>query len=164
MHGEFQGKIRSQIIEAFDKGGDDDESIRTTTAEDQCPEHFRWIHEDLKPWKNVGITKDMVERGTQNKLSHFKLIIFKGKPYIEHYSDCFETREPFSLWGILQLLRLYPNKIPDLELLFACDDQTVVKKSTFLDNNNIPPPPVFHYCGDSDSYDIVFPDWSFWGW
>ncbi|KAK4266823.1 hypothetical protein QN277_023692 [Acacia crassicarpa] len=146
MH-ELQAKIRSQVGEE---------------SREECPEHFRWIHEDLKPWKSSGISRDTLDRGTQNNMSDFRLIIFKGKPYLKKYKKCYATRDVFTLWGILQLLRLYPQRVPDLELLFQCDDQTVVNKSSFP--ANIPPPPLFHYCGDTSSYDIVFPDWTFWGW
>ncbi|KAL2335950.1 hypothetical protein Fmac_010396 [Flemingia macrophylla] len=135
-----------------------DDSSSTTS----CPEYFRWIHEDLKPWQSTGITRDMVERG--NKTSHFRLVIVNGKAYIEKYDKAYQTRDVFTIWGILQLLRLYPGKIPDLELMFQCGDRTVVFKKDFQGPQAMSPPPVFHYCGEDNSYDIVFPDWSFWGW
>ncbi|XP_027336851.1 O-glucosyltransferase rumi homolog [Abrus precatorius] len=135
----------------------DDES---STA--SCPEYFRWIHEDLKPWERSGITRDIVERG--KNISHFRLVIVNGKAYVEKYSKSFQTRDVFTIWGILQLLRLYPGKIPDLELMFQCGDKTVVNKGIFQGPPAMSPPPVFHYCGDENSYDIVFPDWTFWGW
>ncbi|XP_020233174.1 O-glucosyltransferase rumi homolog [Cajanus cajan] len=127
-----------------------------------CPEYFRWIHEDLKPWRSTGITRDMVERGKDT--SHFRLVIVNGKAYIEKYAKSYQTRDVFTIWGILQLLRLYPGKIPDLELLFQCGDRTVVFKKDFQGPQAMSPPPVFHYCGEENSYDIVFPDWTFWGW
>lgn len=126
-----------------------------------CPEYFRWIHEDLKPWKNTGITREMVERG--KNISHIRLVIVNGKAYIEKHGKVFQTRDMFTIWGILQLLRLYPGKIPDLEIMFQCGDKTVVSKKDFQEPQ-ISPPPVFHYCGNEHSYDIVFPDWTFWGW
>ncbi|KAL1343771.1 hypothetical protein AAHE18_08G001600 [Arachis hypogaea] len=130
-----------------------------------CPEYFRWIHEDLKPWQKTGITRDMVDRG-QN-VSHFRLVIVNGKAYIEKYKKSFQTRDVFTIWGILQLLRLYPGEVPDLELMFQCGDKTVVDKGLYLAGGphaNVSPPPIFHYCGNNDSFDIVFPDWTFWGW
>ncbi|XP_047158688.1 O-glucosyltransferase rumi homolog [Vigna umbellata] len=135
---------------------EDDDSPTTS-----CPEYFRWIHEDLKPWKNTGITREMVERG--KNISHIRLVIVNGKAYIEKHGKVFQTRDMFTIWGILQLLRLYPGKIPDLELMFQCGDKTVVNKKDFQEPQ-ISPPPVFHYCGNEQSYDIVFPDWTFWGW
>ncbi|KAK7394794.1 hypothetical protein VNO78_15333 [Psophocarpus tetragonolobus] len=100
----------------------------------------------------------MVERG--RNISYIKLVIIQGKAYIKKYEDSFQTRDVFTVWGILQLLRLYPGKIPDLELLFETGDRAVVDKQHFRES----PPPVFHYCGQKNAYDIVFPDWSFWGW
>uniref|UniRef100_A0A803NBG1 Glycosyl transferase CAP10 domain-containing protein n=1 Tax=Chenopodium quinoa TaxID=63459 RepID=A0A803NBG1_CHEQI len=71
-------------------------------SNETCPEYFRWIHEDLKIWKEKGITREMVESLQDND-------DYKG------------TKAAFA-------------------------------------------PPQFHYCGDDSTYDIVFPDWSFWGW
>lgn len=86
-----------------------------------------------------------------------------GKAYVEKYRESIQTRDMFSLWGILQLLRLYPGRLPDLELMFDCDDRPVVPSKDFR-GPNAGPPPLFRYCSDWSSLDIVFPDWSFWGW
>jgi len=127
-----------------------------------CPDYFRWIHEDLKPWRITGITREMVETGRH--ASHFRLVIVNGKVYVHKIRKVFQTRDVFTIWGILQLLRLYPGKIPDLDLMFQCGDKTVVLKKYFEGPEAMSPHPVFHYCGDENSHDIVFPDWSFWGW
>ena len=86
----------------------------------------------------------------------------------EQHGKSFQSRDVFTLWGISQLLKLYPGKVSDLELLFQCGDKTVVKKSDFVKPHpvvsSLAPPPMFHYCGDDSSFDIVFPDWTFWGW
>ncbi|KAK0581560.1 hypothetical protein LWI29_015144 [Acer saccharum] len=126
-----------------------------------CPSYFRLIHEDLRPWKETGITRDMIERA--KKTAHFRLVIVDGKAYVEKYKQSIQTRDMFTLWGILQLLRLYPGKLPDLELMFDCDDRPVVRSRDFQGPNS-GPPPLFRYCSDGSSLDIVFPDWSFWGW
>ncbi|KAI4311519.1 hypothetical protein MLD38_036405 [Melastoma candidum] len=129
-----------------------------------CPEYFRWIHEDLSPWKDTGITREMLERPKAREFAHFRLIILNGKPYLETFKRAFETRDVFTIWGILQLLRLYPGKVPDLELMFCCEDRTVILKKDYPENKNVSPPPLFHYCGNTASFDVTFPDWSFWGW
>ncbi|WRX10199.1 Glycosyl transferase CAP10 domain - like 3 [Theobroma cacao] len=127
-----------------------------------CPDYFRWIHHDLQPWKNSGITKDMIERG---KLSaELRLVIVKGELYMEKSGHPFQTRDLFTIWGILQLLRLYPGKLPDLDLLFYTGDSTKIKKRDYQGPNAKSPPPLFHYCGEEKALDIVFPDWTFWGW
>ncbi|KAL3000942.1 hypothetical protein AAZX31_09G239700 [Glycine max] len=132
---------------------DQDSSTAST-----CPEYFKWIHEDLKPWKRTGITREMMERG--RNVSYFRLVIIQGKAYAKKYADSYETRDVFTVWGILQLLRLYPGDILDLELLLETGDKPMVDK----EQSQGPPPPIFHYCGHKNAYDIVFPDWSFRGW
>lgn len=128
-----------------------------------CPDYFRWIHEDLRPWSATGITRDMVERA--NSTAHFRLIIVKGKAYVEKYKKSIQTRDLFTIWGILQLLRRFPGKLPDLELMFDCNDRPVVQTRVYSGPNvTQSPPPLFRYCGDKRTMDIVFPDWSFWGW
>ncbi|KAJ6933585.1 hypothetical protein NC651_008855 [Populus alba x Populus x berolinensis] len=106
-----------------------------TSSKTECPNYFRWIHEDLRPTKTL-----------------------------EKYKKSIQTRDAFTIWGILQLLRRYPGKIPDLELMFDCDDRPVIQSSDYRGPNKTGPPPLFRYCGDKWSEDIVFPDWSFWGW
>ncbi|XP_038973762.1 O-glucosyltransferase rumi homolog [Phoenix dactylifera] len=123
-----------------------------------CPDYFRWIHEDLRPWKSTGITQEMVERARET--AHFRLVILHGRVYMERYRRSFQTRDVFTLWGILQLLRRYPDRIPDLELMFNTHDWPVVQAG----RNASAPPPLFHYCADDSALDIVFPDWTFWGW
>ncbi|XP_031740971.1 O-glucosyltransferase rumi homolog isoform X2 [Cucumis sativus] len=129
-----------------------------------CPEYFRWIHEDLKPWAAGGITREMVEKGKAT--AHFRLAVVRGIVYVEHYKKSIQTRDLFTIWGILQLLRRYPGQIPDLELMFDCDDRPVVKSADYRNAgvDTVEAPPVFRYCGDEETLDIVFPDWSFWGW
>ncbi|KAI4364737.1 hypothetical protein MLD38_020792 [Melastoma candidum] len=129
-----------------------------------CPEYFRWIYEDLRPWKETGITREMLEHPKTREFRHFRVIVLDGKAYLETFKRAYQTRDVFTVWGILQLLRLYPGKVPDLELIFCCEDATVIPKSEYPDNETSGPPPLFHYCGKDASFDIPFPDWSFWGW
>lgn len=134
------------------------DDLRASSA---CPEYFRWIHEDLKPFKATGITRAMLKKA--KKTAHFRLVIVQGKVYIEKFRKSIQTRDVFTIWGILQLLRRYPGRLPDLELMFDTDDKPVVKSHLYR-RLNIATPPLFRYCGDKWTSDIVFPDWSFWGW
>ncbi|KAA8539918.1 hypothetical protein F0562_026610 [Nyssa sinensis] len=127
-----------------------------------CPDYFRWIHEDLQAWRDTGITRDMVERA--RRTANFRLVILNGRAYVEKYRRAFQTRDVFTLWGILQLLRRYPRKVPDLELMFDCVDWPVILSRNYREPNATTPPPLFRYCGNDTTLDIVFPDWSFWGW
>ncbi|CAI0403336.1 unnamed protein product [Linum tenue] len=127
-----------------------------------CPEFFRWIHEDLRPWARTGITRETLERAKTT--ANFRLVVIKGRAYVETFEKGFQTRDTFTLWGFLQLLRRYPGQVPDLELIFDCVDWPVIKSADFSGPEAPPPPPLFRYCGDNQTLDIVFPDWSFWGW
>ncbi|KAJ7951123.1 O-glucosyltransferase rumi-like [Quillaja saponaria] len=127
-----------------------------------CPSYFKWIYEDLRPWRETGITRDMVDRA--RKTAHFRVVILNGKIYVEKFRNALQTRDVFTLWGILQLVRWYPGRLPDLEIMFDCDDRPVVQSKNFRRRPNAGPPPLFRYCSDEWSLDIVFPDWSFWGW
>lgn len=106
----------------------------------------------------------MVEKGKAT--AHFRLAVVGGRVYVEHYKKSIQTRDLFTIWGFLQLSRRYPGRIPDLELMFDCDDRPVVKSADYRTPtvDTAGPPPLFRYCGDEETLDIVFPDWSFWGW
>ncbi|PKA53918.1 protein glucosyltransferase [Apostasia shenzhenica] len=126
-----------------------------------CPQYFRWIHEDLRPWRSTGITREMVERG--RRTANFRLVVLGGRAYLERYRRSFQSRDVFTLWGIVQLLRRYPGRIPDLDLMFDTVDWPVINAADYRGRDAAPPPPLFRYCGDDSTLDIVFPDWSFWG-
>ncbi|KAK6804519.1 hypothetical protein RDI58_002303 [Solanum bulbocastanum] len=132
------------------------------SSSESCPEYFRWIHEDLRPWKETGITRKMVEKARE--VAHFRVVVVNGRVYFEKYKATFQKRDIVTLWGILQLLSFYPGMLPDLDLVFECGDQPVTQRSDYGKPKNSIPPPLFHYCGNQSSFDIVFPDWSFWGW
>ncbi|KAK6794465.1 hypothetical protein RDI58_007918 [Solanum bulbocastanum] len=127
-----------------------------------CPDYFRWIYDDLWPWRETGVTEEMVMAGKSN--ADFRLVIVDGRAYVETYRESFQSRDTFTLWGILQMLRRYPGKVPDLDLMFNCGDSTVTETKFYRRPNAPAPPPLFRYCGNDASLDIVFPDWSFWGW
>ncbi|XP_062120419.1 uncharacterized protein LOC133834728 isoform X2 [Humulus lupulus] len=149
----------SNYSTAYNPKLDRDRSLSPT-----CPEYFRWIYEDLKPWAYTGISREMVEQAEKMGLANFRLVIVNGKAYVETYRHSFQSRDVFTLWGILQLLRRYPGRVPDLDLMFNCGDPPVVLSSSFSGPKAKSPPPVFNYCKDDTTLDIVFPDWSFWGW
>jgi hypothetical protein len=127
-----------------------------------CPSYFRWIHEDLRPWKETGVTRGMLEKA--RRTAHFRVVILDGRVYVKKYRKSIQTRDVFTLWGIVQLLRWYPGRLPDLELMFDPDDRPTVRSKDFQGQQHPAPPPLFRYCSDDASLDIVFPDWSFWGW
>ncbi|PUZ62168.1 hypothetical protein GQ55_4G335200 [Panicum hallii var. hallii] len=125
-----------------------------------CPDYFRYIHEDLRPWRGAGITREAVERARPH--AYFRLVVVGGRAYVETYQRAYQTRDLFTQWGILQLIRRYPGRVPDLDIMFACDDPGQVRAADFPSPSEAPP--VFRYSKDASTLDIVFPDWSFWGW
>ncbi|KAL6911895.1 hypothetical protein ACP4OV_000700 [Aristida adscensionis] len=128
-----------------------------------CPAYFRYIHEDLHPWRAAGgITRAMVDQARAT--ANFRLVVIRGRAYIERIAPAFQTRDLFTIWGILQLLRRYPGRVPDLDLMFDCVDWPVVHPDQYQGENATVLPPLFRYCGDNETLDVVFPDWSFWGW
>ncbi|CAN4087762.1 unnamed protein product [Withania somnifera] len=96
--------------------------------------------------------------------AEFRLVIVNGRAYVETYRKSFQTRDVLTLWGILQMLRRYPGKVPDLDLMFNCGDRTIIQTELYQRPKAPAPPPLFRYCGSDSSLDIAFPDWSFWGW
>ena len=127
-----------------------------------CPEYFRWIYEDLRPWMDRGITRDTLEKAIP--AASIRIVVVDGKVYVEKYKNVNPSRDEFTIWGILQLLRTYPGKLPDLDFMFECRDIPMIRRDLYQGPDSPAPPPLFHYCGDDYSYDIAFPDWSFWGW
>ncbi|XP_047956252.1 O-glucosyltransferase rumi homolog isoform X2 [Salvia hispanica] len=95
--------------------------------------------------------------------AHFRLTILGGKMYVEKFAEAYQSRVQFTLWGLAQLMRRYPGKLPDLDLMFDCEDLPVVSADQYGPEGP-PPPPLFRYSANSTTFDIVFPDWSFWGW
>ncbi|GKU88197.1 hypothetical protein SLEP1_g2491 [Rubroshorea leprosula] len=72
-----------------------------------------------------------------------------------------ESREPLAISS--ELLRWYPGRLPDLDLMFECGDHPRLQSGHFQ-GPNAQPPPLFRYCSQEGNLDIVFPDWTFWGW
>lgn len=132
----------------------------------ECPFYFRYIHEDLSPWtanpnsnQSFRFTEEILRKGAH--LADFRVVIKNGRLYVDALTSCFQTRAIFTIWGLLQLLRLYPGLVPDVDLLFGCGDTPRVFRKNYV---NSQPPPVFRYCSTPTDFDMPFPDWSFWGW
>ncbi|KAL5710201.1 hypothetical protein ACHQM5_020793 [Ranunculus cassubicifolius] len=127
-----------------------------------CPSFFRWIHHDLEPWAQTRISPSNLMEAQQ--FAAFRVVIVQGRLYVEHYYACTQTRAMFTIWGLLQLLKRYPGMIPDVDIMFDCMDRPRFNRGRYKPKKRWPPPPLFRYCTDEWSFDIPFPDWSFWGW
>ncbi|XP_024540114.1 O-glucosyltransferase rumi homolog [Selaginella moellendorffii] len=128
----------------------------------QCPAYFSWIDRDLAPWKDHGITLHSLQEA--KKRADFRVLILNGTLYMERYHKCFQTRDDFTLRGLQLLLDRFPGMVPDVDLMFGCGDFPAIPRAKGSDDPS--PPPLFSYCTTArgENYDIVFPDWSFWGW
>uniref|UniRef100_A0ACD6AIN5 Uncharacterized protein n=1 Tax=Avena sativa TaxID=4498 RepID=A0ACD6AIN5_AVESA len=126
-----------------------------------CPDYFRHIHSDLEPWRVSGITREAVERAAPN--AAFRLTVVSGRAYVETYHRAFQTRDVFTQWGIAQLLARYPGRVPDVDVMFNLEDMPELRAADYRDPSTAPPP-LFRYCKDGASLEVLWPDWSFWGW
>lgn len=134
-----------------------------SSSNSSCPSYFRFIHEDLRPWRAAGgVTRAMLARARVT--ASFRLVVLRGRAFVQRFRPAFQTRDLFTIWGILQLLHRYPGRVPDLDLMFDCVDWPVVRTHLYRGKHAPFMPPLFRYCGDDRTLDIVFPDWSFWGW
>uniref|UniRef100_A0A0E0KT81 Glycosyl transferase CAP10 domain-containing protein n=1 Tax=Oryza punctata TaxID=4537 RepID=A0A0E0KT81_ORYPU len=139
------------------------DAAAAATPSSSCPAYFRWIHEDLRPWRETGITREAVDGDARRYGAKFRVTVVAGRLHVARYGRCFQTRDAFTQWGILQLLRRYSGRVPDLDLMFDCQDLPVVNAGDRRGRTSSPPP-LFGYCGSEPTLDIAFPDWSFWGW
>ncbi|KFK43043.1 hypothetical protein AALP_AA1G071000 [Arabis alpina] len=128
------------------------------TQQPQCPDVFRWIHRDLEPWAETGVTKEHLKKAKEN--AAFRVVILSGKLYVDLYYACVQSRMMFTIWGFLQLLNKYPGMVPDVDMMFDCMDKPIINRT----EPGSFPAPLFRYCTNEAHLDIPFPDWSFWGW
>ncbi|KAF4353579.1 hypothetical protein F8388_017754 [Cannabis sativa] len=69
-----------------------------------CPEYFRWIYEDLKPWAQTGVTRDMVERAeTVKEIPRPEIDIKPWTPLLKEIKEGnkmkkWVEREPYAYW------------------------------------------------------------------
>ncbi|XAR60736.1 Protein xylosyltransferase, partial [Bertholletia excelsa] len=131
---------------------------RSSKKTAKCPEFFRWIHHDLEPWAKSKISLNHVMEA--KKFAAFRVVIVGGKLYVDFYYACVQSRAMFTIWGLLQLIKRYPGRVPDVDLMFDCMDKPIISRQ----ENQAMPLPLFRYCTTPNHFDIPFPDWSFWGW
>ncbi|KAL5231749.1 hypothetical protein ABZP36_030525 [Zizania latifolia] len=133
----------------------------------QCPAYFAAIRRDLAPWRRgEGVTRALLN-AAQRRASMRVTITGGGRRlHVELYYACVQSRALFTVWSLLQLMRRYPGRVPDVDLMFDCMDRPAINRTEHGNGDPAapPPPPLFRYCTTRDHFDIPFPDWSFWGW
>lgn len=128
----------------------------------QCPGYFAAIHRDLAPWRGAGgVTRAAVEAARRRASMRVTVSGGGRRLHVDLYYACVQSRALFTVWGLLQLMRRYPGRVPDVDLMFDCMDRPAVNRTGHGDGGD---PPLFRYCTTRDHLDIPFPDWSFWGW
>lgn len=131
---------------------------QSTQQGETCPEFYRWIHHDLEPWVKSRISFSHLMEA--KNFAALRVVIIGGKLYVDSYYACVQSRAIFTVWSLVQLLRRYPGRVPDVDLMFDCMDKPIINRTEHASM----PLPLFRYCTTPDHFDIPFPDWSFWGW
>eukprot|EP00850_Spirogloea_muscicola_P012055 SM000077S21529 [mRNA] locus=s77:51271:53696:+ [translate_table: standard] len=137
----------------------------------ECPAYFRYIAQDFAPWfERGGIALGDVEAA--GKHASFRFQILGGELYVQNFEGCYQTRCPWTVWGLLMLLENYPGQVPDVDGMFSADDHPIVNRTTSsglatprADVLTPPPLPImFQFSNDAEHLAFPWPDWSFWGW
>ncbi|KAM3400908.1 hypothetical protein ACQJBY_005627 [Aegilops geniculata] len=135
----------------------------------QCPSYFAAIRRDLAPWRRRdggggGITSELVESGRHRASMRVTITGGGTRLHVDLYYACVQSRALFTVWSLLQLMRRYPGRVPDVDLMFDCMDRPAINRTEHTGEGASLPPPLFRYCTTREHLDIPFPDWSFWGW
>ncbi|GJN36049.1 hypothetical protein PR202_gb24874 [Eleusine coracana subsp. coracana] len=138
-------------------------SSSSSSSPRECPAYFAAIHRDLAPWRRRGVTRAAVEAARRRASMRVTVSGGGRRLHVDLYYACVQSRALFTVWGLLQLMRRYPGRVPDVDLMFDCMDRPAVNRTEQQDSPT-PTPPIFRYCTTRDHLDIPFPDWSFWGW
>ncbi|KAJ1261626.1 hypothetical protein BS78_09G044900 [Paspalum vaginatum] len=135
----------------------------STAKRRQCPTYFAAIHRDLAPWRRRGVTRALLDEARRRASMRVTVTGGGRRLHVDLYYACVQSRALLTVWSLLQLMRRYPGRVPDVDLMFDCMDRPAVNR-TEHGAGDPPPPPLFRYCTTRDHFDIPFPDWSFWGW
>jgi len=126
-----------------------------------CP--LFWVPEkDLEPWSKSGITRTHLDSAQQDDFN-FLVVIAAGQLFFKQFKFCWRNRVPFGLLGFLNLIQRYGSQVPDVAIRFSCEDMPVVPVGKRAPGRDRPPITV-GYCSSKEFADLVWPDWSFWGW
>ncbi|EEE61403.1 hypothetical protein OsJ_15589 [Oryza sativa Japonica Group] len=128
-----------------------------------CPSYFRFIHEDLRPWRDAGgITRAMLARARVT--ASFRLLVLGGRAFVHRFARHSRPAISSPSGASSSCSAATPGGSPTST---SCSTAPTGPSSarTSTAGSTLPfMPPLFSYCGDDRTLDIVFPDWSFWGW
>lgn len=105
-------------------------SANASAAPRLCPAYFGAIRRDLAPWRRGGggVTRALLD-AAQRRASMRVAITGGGRRlHVELYYACVQSRALFTAWSLLQLMRRYPGRVPDVELMFDCMDRPAINR------------------------------------
>ncbi|KAL6776429.1 hypothetical protein ACKKBG_A21080 [Auxenochlorella protothecoides x Auxenochlorella symbiontica] len=138
-----------------------------------------WIEKDMLPWKQDGITLEMLEEA-ENMYDicdgdMFRFQIISGKLYVYHVTArgfgwypaqlgpghvAAKGRVPYAMLLLLDVLRLFPGQIPDLDAVMQLGDFTCIAQEPGAGRT---PVPMFGYTTSEGYADLVLPDFTYYG-
>lgn len=141
-----------------------------------------WIESDFSKWNVSLISKALVERAAAEfpcQSGKLRIQIVGGTLWVDHSQESWpaggwypaelgggwtsaKARTPYLILALLETLREYPGKVPDVDAVFHISDEPCVP-TRVLGPNGEPAPPIFGYTATAGFADIPFPDFSFWG-
>ncbi|KAK2077103.1 hypothetical protein QBZ16_004737 [Prototheca wickerhamii] len=138
-----------------------------------------FIESDLAPWKDSGITLEALEEAENmydicdGDILRFQII--SGRLYVYHVTSrglgwypsqlgeghlAARGRVPHTMLMLLDVLRLFPGQIPDLDAVMQLGDFNCVERNA---SRRGAPVPMFGYSTSEDYHDLVLPDFTYYG-
>ena len=138
-----------------------------------------FIESDLAPWKDSGITLEALEEAENmydicdGDIIRFQII--SGRLYVYHVTSrglgwypsqlgeghlAARGRVPHTMLMLLDVLRLFPGQIPDLDAVMQLGDFNCVERNA---SRRGAPVPMFGYSTSEDYHDLVLPDFTYYG-
>ncbi|KAE8809264.1 lipopolysaccharide-modifying protein [Hordeum vulgare] len=74
--------------------------------------------------------------------------------HVDLYHACMKSRALFTVWSLWHLMRQYPGRVPDMDLMFDCMDRSAINRTKHTGDGAPPPPPLFRYCTTREHLDI----------
>lgn len=116
-----------------------------------CPASYKKINKDLKPFNKLNLKQlipKIIKRFHSPESTSFCHYVTKNNKI---YRDCYGKHVGFNMFSDNILLSLTRKVVlPDMELVINLGDWPLVQKGT-------EPLPVFSWCGNDDTIDVVMP-------
>ena len=128
------------------------EQKSSKSSHEVCSSFVNLIDTDLEPWKESGITKDLMERAKRFGV-HYQII--DGQ--LSRHGDCMF---PSRCQGVEYFLRIIQHNVSNTEFVVNYHDWPQIPKS-WRQTSEVPLP-VFSFSKTPDEYfDVTYPAWAF---